>query len=273
LILNCLVDVAPELDLTVKVTRQRPAFSAAIFDLETLQSFVDAFAIEASTNSPLPVVNPAAAAAFVNVIDAPRFTIGEPMMLTDINFVEALPSFGVIFIFTMHLPGVMPTIFAPDVLHTDVSEFDTDPVTLEPFGMDIPEALMSGVKSEVVPVLIDAVFLVATKTVVGVVVGVGVVVVTAVVGVVVVTTVVGVVVVTAVVGVVVVTAVVGVVVVTTVVGVVVVTAVVGVVVVTAVVGVVVVGATVEVVGAVGDPVTAFEAGESPIAFTALIVTE
>jgi hypothetical protein len=235
LILNCFVDVAPELDLTVKVTRQRPAFSAAIFDLETLQSFVDAFAIEASTNSPLPVVNPAAAAAFVNVIDAPRFTIGEPMMLTDINFVEALPSFGVIFIFTMHLPGVMPTIFAPDVLHTDVSEFDTDPVTLEPFGMDISEALMSGVKSEVVPVLIDTVFLIATKE-----------------------------------GVVVVTAVVGVVVV----GVgVVVTAVVGVVVVTAVVGVVVVGATVEVIGAVGDPVTAFEAGESPIAFTALIVTE
>jgi hypothetical protein len=233
LILNCFVDVAPELDLTVKVMRQRPSFSAAIFDLETLQSFVDAFAIEASTNSPLPVVNPAAAAAFVNVIEAPRFTIGEPMMLTDINFVEALPFFGMIFIFTMHLPGVMPTIFMPDVLHTDVSEFDTDPVTLEPFGMDIPEALMSGVKSEVVPVLIDAVFLVATKTVVGVV--------------------------TAVVGVVVVTAVVGVVV--------------GIVVVTAVVGVVVVGATVEVVGAVGDPVTAFEAGESPIAFTALIVTE
>jgi hypothetical protein len=243
LILNCLVDVAPELDLTVKVTRQRPAFSAAIFDLETLQSFVDAFAIEASTNSPLPVVNPAAAAAFVNVIDAPRFTIGEPMMLTDINFVEALPFFGMIFIFTMHLPGVMPTILALDVLHTDVSEFDTDPVTLEPFGMDIPEALMSGVKSEVVPVLIDAVFLVATKTVVGV---------GAVVGVVGVRTAV---------------VVVGV-------GVVVVTAVVGVVVgVVGVVGCVVVGATVEVVGAVGDPVTAFEAGESPIAFTALIVTE
>jgi hypothetical protein len=240
LILNCLVDVAPELDLTVKVTRQRPAFSAAIFGLETVQSFVDAFAIEASTNSPLPVVNPAAAAAFVNVIDAPRFTIGEPMMLTGINFVEALPFFGVIFIFTMHLPGVMPTILALDVLHTDVSEFDIDPVTLDPLGIGISEALMSGIKSEVVPVLIDAVFLIATKE--------GGVVVTAVVGVV------GVVV-----GVVVVTAVVGVVV--------------GIVVVTAVVGVVVVGATVEVVGAVGDPVTAFEAGESPIAFTALIVTE
>jgi len=251
LILNCLVDVAPELDLTVKVTRQRPAFSAAIFDLETLQSFVDAFAIEASTNSPLPVVNPAAAATFVNVIDAPRFTIGEPMMLTGINFVETLPFFGMIFIFTMHLPGVMPTILALDVLHTDVSEFDIDPVTLEPLGIGISEALMSGIKSEVVPVLIDTVFLIATKE------G-GVVVVTAVVGVVV-----GVVVVTAVVGVVV-----GIVVVTAVVGVVV-----GIVVVTAVVGVVVVGATVEVVGAVGDPVTAFEAGESPIAFTALIVTE
>ena len=244
-----MVAVAPELDVTVNMTEQRPIFTAAIFVLDASQSFDDEVATEAFTDSPPPVVNPAAAAAFIKVIDVPRLTKGEPTMFTLSNFVVAFPFFGVIVTFTMHLPGATAVIFAPVAVHTVVNELDTDAVTLEPFGTEMFAALISVDNDDVAPVLIESVFAIITGTVVFVFVFV----------------VVGVVVVV-VVGVVVV-GVVGVVVV----GVVVVGVVSGVVEGVDVVGVV--SGVVDVVGAVGDAVTAFEAAESPTPFTALMVTE
>ena len=206
LMVNCFVDVAPERDVTVTVTEQRPTRAAIIFVLDTLQSLDDVVATVASTDISLPVVNPAAAAAFVKVIDAPRFTDGEPTILIGIVTVVAVPFLGVIFIFTMHLPGATPVTFEPDVLHTDVNGLDTEPNMFEVCEREISEALMSLDNDEVVPVLSEAVFAIGTNTGIGA-------------------------------------------------------------------NVVDVGATVVDVGAVGVPVTAFEVGESPSPFTALIVTE
>ena len=147
------------------------------------------------------------------MIFPPRFTNGEPITFTGIDVVVALPLFGVIFIFTKHLPGATPEIFSPDVLHTDANLFDTEPVTFEPCGIDIFDALMMVDNDEVVPVLTEAVVAIGATTVVGVV---------------------------------------------------------GVVGVAGVAGVAVVAG---VVGVAGVPVTAFEVGESPIPFSALMVTE
>ena len=248
-----MVAVAPELDVTVNVTEQRPIFTAAIFVLEASQSFDDVVATEAFTVSPPPVVNPAAAAALIREIDVPCLTEGEPTMFIVSDFVVAFPFFGVIVTFTMHLPGATAVIFAPVALHTDVNEVDIDAVTVEPFGTEIFAALMSADNDDVAPVLIEVVFAIITVMVVGVV---GIVTVGAArTGVVV-----------AVVGVVGVVVTGETVVVVVVVGVVVV----GVVDVVDVVGVV--SGVVDVVGAVGDPVTALEAGDSPTPFTALMVT-
>jgi hypothetical protein len=191
------------------VTEQLPTFTPMIFDPETLQRLFEDVATETSKESPLLVVNPAAAAASTNMIFPPRFTNGEPITFIGSDVVVALPLFGVIFIFTMHLPGATPEIFSPDVMHTDESVLDTEPVTLEPCGMDIFDALMIVNNDEVAPVLTEAVFAIGATTVVGVGVGVGV----------------------------------------------------------GVVGVT--GA----IGATGVPVIAFEVGESPIPFSALMVTE
>ena len=208
---NCFVDVAPVRDVTVTVTEQRPTRAAIIFVLDTLQSLDDVVATVASTDISLPVVNPAAAAAFVKVIDAPRFTDGEPTILIGIVTVVAVPFLGVIFIFTMHLPGATPVTFEPDVLHTDVNGLDTEPNIFEVCEREISEALISLDNDEVAPVLSEAVFAIGTNAGVGAnVVDVG-------------------------------------------------------------KNVVDVGATVVDVGAVGVPVTAFEVGESPSVFTALIV--
>ena len=228
-----MVAVAPELDVTVNVTEQRPIFTAAIFVLEASQSFDDVVATEAFTVSPPPVVNPAAAAALIREIDVPCLTEGEPTMFIVSDFVVAFPFFGVIVTFTMHLPGATAVIFAPVAVHTDVNELDIDAVTLEPFGTDMFAALISVDNDDVAPVLIESVFAIITVTVVFEFVFVfgG--------------------------------------------GVVVVVVVVGVVVVGVVEGVDVVGVgsgVVDVVGAVGDPVTALEAGDSPTPFTALMVT-
>ena len=229
---NCFVEAAPERDVTVTVTEQRPNRAAMIFVLDTLQSLDDDVATFASTDNSLPVVNPAAAAAFVKVIDAPRFTDGEPTILIGIVTVVAVPFLGVIFIFTMHLPGATPVTFEPDVLHTDVNGLDTEPNIFEVCEKEISEALISLDNEEVAPVLSEAVFAIGTNTDVGAtVVDVGAV---------------------------------------------------GVPVTAFEVGespsvftalIVDVGATVVDVGAVGVPVTAFEVGESPSPFTALIVTE
>lgn len=229
-----MVAVAPELDVTVNVTEQRPIFTAVIFVLDALQSFDDVVETEAFIDSPPPVVNPAAAAALIRVIDVPRFTEGEPTMFTVNDFVIAFPFFGVIVTFTMHLPGATAVILVPVALHTDINELDIDPVTLEPFETEIFAALISADNDDVAPVLIEGVFAIITGTVVFVVV------------------------------------------VVVVVGVVVVGVVSCVVLGVVVVGVDVVGVVsgvVDVVGAVGDPVTALEAGESPTPFTALMVTE
>ena len=229
---NCFVEAAPERDVTVTVTEQRPNRAAMIFVLDTLQSLDDDVATFASTDNSLPVVNPAAAAAFVKVIDAPRFTDGEPTILIGIVTVVAVPFLGVIFILTMHLPGATPVTFEPDVLHTDVNGLDTEPNIFEVCEKEISEALISLDNEEVAPVLSEAVFAIGTNTDVGAtVVDVGAV---------------------------------------------------GVPVTAFEVGespsvftalIVDVGATVVDVGAVGVPVTAFEVGESPSPFTALIVTE
>ena len=128
---NRFVEAAPERDVTVTVTEQRPNRAAMIFVLDTLQSLDDDVATFASTDNSLPVVNPAAAAAFVKVIDAPRFTDGEPTILIGIVTVVAVPFLGVIFILTMHLPGATPVTFEPDVLHTDVNGLDTEPNIFE----------------------------------------------------------------------------------------------------------------------------------------------
>lgn len=238
-----MVAVAPELDVTVNVTEQRPIFTAVIFVLDALQSFDDVVETEAFIDSPPPVVNPAAAAALIRVIDVPRLTEGEPTMFTVNDFVIAFPFFGVIVTFTMHLPGATAVILVPVALHTDINELDIDPVTLEPFETEIFAALISADNDDVAPVLIEGVFAIITGTVVFVVV---------------------------------VVVVVGVVVVGVVSCVVLGVVVVGGVVSCVVVGVDMVGVVsgvVDVVGAVGDPVTALEAGESPTPFTALMVTE
>ena len=239
-----MVAVAPELDVTVNVTEQRPIFTAVIFVLVALQSFDDVVETEAFIDSPPPVVNPAAAAALIRVIDVPRFTEGEPTMFTVNDFVIAFPFFGVIVTFTMHLPGATAVILVPVALHTDINELDIDPVTLEPFETEIFAALISADNDDVASVLIEGVFAIITGTVVFVVVGVVVVVVVGVVVGVVSGVVDGVDVVGVVSGVVDGVDVVG-----------------------------VVSGVVDVVGAVGDPVTALEAGESPTPFTALMVTE
>ena len=230
-----MVAVAPELDVTVNVTEQRPIFTAAIFVLEASQSFDDVVATEAFTVSPPPVVNPAAAAALIREIDVPCLTEGEPTMFIVSDFVVAFPFFGVIVTFTMHLPGATAVIFVPVALHTDINELDIDAVTLEPFGTEILAALISADNDDVAPVLIEGVFAIITGTVEFVVVVVVVGVVVFVVVVVVFGVVSGVVDGVDVVG--------------------------------------VVSGVVEVVGAVGDPVTALEAGDSPTPFTALMVTE
>lgn len=238
-----MVAVAPELDVTVNVTEQRPIFTAVIFVLDALQSFDDVVETEAFIDSPPPVVNSAAAAALIRVIDVPRLTEGEPTMFTVNDFVIAFPFFGVIVTFTMHLPGATAVILVPVALHTDINELDIDPVTLEPFETEIFAALISADNDDVAPVLIEGVFAIITGTVVFVVV---------------------------------VVVVVGVVVVGVVSCVVLGVVVVGGVVSCVVVGVDMVGVVsgvVDVVGAVGDPVTALEAGESPTPFTALMVTE
>ena len=240
-----MVAVAPELDVTVNVTEQRPIFTAVIFVLDALQSFDDVVETEAFIDSPPPVVNPAAAAALIRVIDVPRFTEGEPTMFTVNDFVIAFPFFGVIVTFTMHLPGATAVILVPVALHTDINELDIDPVTLEPFETEIFAALISADNDDVASVLIEGVFAIITGTVVFVVVGVVVVVVVGVVVGVVSGVVDGVDVVVGVVS--------------------------GVVEGVDVVGVV--SGVVDVVGAVGDPVTALEAGDSPTPFTALMVTE
>ena len=232
-----MVAVAPELDVTVNVTEQRPIFTAVIFVFDALQSFDDVVETEAFTDSPPPVVNPAAAAALIKVIEAPRLTEGQPTMFIVSDFVVAFPFFGVIVTLTMHLPGATAVILVPVAVHTNVNELDIDAVTLEPFGTEIFAALISADNDDVAPVLIEAVFAIITGTVVFVVV--------------VVVVVVGVVV--GVVGVVVVGVVSGVVDGVDVVG--------------------VVSGVVDVVGAVGDSVTALEAGDSPTPFTALMVTE
>ena len=239
-----MVAVAPELDVTVNVTEQRPIFTAVIFVLVALQSFDDVVETEAFIDSPPPVVNPAAAAALIRVIDVPRFTEGEPTMFTVNDFVIAFPFFGVIVTFTMHLPGATAVILVPVALHTDINELDIDPVTLEPFETEIFAALISADNDDVASVLIEGVFAIITGTVVFVVVGVVVVVVVGVVVGVVSGVVDGVDVVGVVSGVVDGVDVVG-----------------------------VVSGVVDVVGAVGDPVTALEAGESPTPLTALMVTE
>jgi hypothetical protein len=154
---NCFVDVAPERDVTVTITVQRPTMAVVIFVLDTLQSFDDDVAVKASTDIPVPVVNPTAAAAFTKVIDAPRFIDGEPTMLIGIDTVVAIPFLGVIFIFTMHLPGVTPVIFEPDVLQTDINVLDTEPETFEVCGREIFDALMSLDNDEVVPVFIETI--------------------------------------------------------------------------------------------------------------------
>ena len=231
-----MVAVAPELDVTVNVTEQRPIFTAVIFVLDTLQSLDDdVVATEAFTDNSLPVVNPAAAAALIKVIDVSRLTEGEPTMFIVSDFVVAFPFFGVIVTFTMHLPGATAVIFVPVALHTDINELDIDAVTLEPFGTEILAALISADNDDVAPVLIEGVFAIITGTVEFVVVVVVVGVVVFVVVVVVFGVVSGVVDGVDVVG--------------------------------------VVSGVVEVVGAVGDPVTALEAGDSPTPFTALMVTE
>ena len=230
-----MVAVAPELDVTVNVTEQRPIFTAVIFVLDTLQSLDDdVVATEAFTDNSLPVVNPAAAAALIKVIDVSRLTEGEPTMFIVSDFVVAFPFFGVIVTFTMHLPGATAVIFVPVALHTDINELDIDAVTLEPFGTEILAALISADNDDVAPVLIEGVFAIITGTVEFVVVVVVVGVVVFVVVVVVFGVVSGVVDGVDVVG--------------------------------------VVSGVVEVVGAVGDPVTALEAGDSPTPFTALMVT-
>ena len=180
-----MVAVAPELDVTVNVTEQRPIFTAVIFVLDALQSFNDVVETEAFIDSPPPVVNPAAAAALIRVIDVPRLTEGEPTMFIVSDFVVAFPFLGVIFIFTMHLPGATPVTFEPDVLHTGVNELDIEAITLEPFETEIFVALISADNDDVAPVLIEGVFAIITGTVVFVVVGVVVVVVGGFVGVVV----------------------------------------------------------------------------------------
>ena len=172
-----MVAVAPELDVTVNVTEQRPIFTAVIFVLVALQSFDDVVETEAFIDSPPPVVNPAAAAALIRVIDVPRFTEGEPTMFTVNDFVIAFPFFGVIVTFTMHLPGATAVILVPVALHTDINELDIDPVTLEPFETEIFAALISADNDDVASVLIEGVFAIITGTVVFVVVGVVVVVV------------------------------------------------------------------------------------------------
>ena len=172
-----MVAVAPELDVTVNVTEQRPIFTAVIFVLDALQSFDDVVETEAFIDSPPPVVNPAAAAALIRVIDVPRFTEGEPTMFTVNDFVIVFPFFGVIVTFTMHLPGATAVILVPVALHTDINELDIDPVTLEPFETEIFAALISADNDDVAPVLIEGVFAIITGTVVSVFVGVVVVVV------------------------------------------------------------------------------------------------
>ena len=172
-----MVAVAPELDVTVNVTEQRPIFTAVIFVLVALQSFDDVVETEAFIDSPPPVVNPAAAAALIRVIDVPRLTEGEPTMFTVNDFVIAFPFFGVIVTFTMHLPGATAVILVPVALHTDINELDIDPVTLEPFETEIFAALISADNDDVASVLIEGVFAIITGTVVFVVVGVVVVVV------------------------------------------------------------------------------------------------
>ena len=164
-----MVAVAPELDVTVNVTEQRPIFTAAIFVLDASQSFDDVVATEAFTDSPPPVVNPAAAAALIRVIDAPRLTEGEPTIFTVSDFVVAFPFFGVIVTFTMHLPGATAVILVPIALHIDINELDIDAVTLEPFGTEIFAALISADNDDVAPVFIEAVFAIITGVVVGVV--------------------------------------------------------------------------------------------------------
>ena len=198
-IVNCFVDVAPERDVTVIDTEQRPTLRAIIFVLDTLQSLDDDVATYASTVISLPVVNPAAAAALVNVIDAPRFTDGEPTMLIGIDTVVAVPFLGVTFIFTMHLPGATPVTFEPDIRHIDDNAVDTEPKTFEVCGKEIFEVLMSLDNDDVAPDFSEEVFAISTDGFAG--------------------------------------------------------------------------ATVVDVGAIGVPTTAFEAGESPLPFMALMVIE
>lgn len=152
--------------MTVSVTEHVPTFVPTIFVPETLQSFSDDEATEASTDSPLPVDNPAAAAEFTSVIAAPRFIAGEPTTFIDIDAVVELPFFGVSLTFTTHLPGATPLIFEPAVLHTELELLETEPATDVPFGTEIFDAVTSFDSKDVVPVLMEAVFVMAAGTVV-----------------------------------------------------------------------------------------------------------
>ena len=161
---NDIVDDESELDITVTLTEQRPAFTATIFAPDTLHNFDDDAARVAATDDSLLADNPAAAIALTSVIDAPRFNVGDPTMFIDIDFVAALPFFGVTLIVTVHLPGATPMIFAPDTLQIAFDAFATVPDTFAPFGTAIRAIFANDVKEDDLPVFTATVFAIATTT-------------------------------------------------------------------------------------------------------------
>lgn len=145
------VDVASGPNITVIVPEQGPAFMATIFEPDTLHSFDDETPIVAFTEIPLPVVNPAAAAALTRVIEVPRFTLGEPTMLIDIDFLVALPFFGMTLMVKVHLPGETETILLPAALHLVFDALDTVPDTFAPFGIAICAVFANDAKEDDLP--------------------------------------------------------------------------------------------------------------------------
>ena len=118
--------------VTLIVVAQVEAFSPTILVPLTLHFALEAVATTTEILLPAPTVRPAAPAALTNVIAAPRFTLGVPVMFNVSFILVALAPFDVTFTVTLHLPGAIPNNLVPDTLQINFDAAETVPVTLAP---------------------------------------------------------------------------------------------------------------------------------------------
>ena len=133
--------VAPPAEVTVKVTRQRPARTPRILLPETRQILRDDDETLAETVNPVPVVILAADAALRSNTDDEREIVGDPEIFTVNHRDVDGPVRGVTLTRTRHRPGATPVNRVPDTRHTERDARATTPDTFAPRGTVISDFL------------------------------------------------------------------------------------------------------------------------------------